>query len=83
MDNIQMLCIGSVNKTSRNYLVEEYQLSDKIQKNLDKIHDKQTFESTFVVVNKMQKKPINTLLKVFVPEHVKSSPVFKGVDVDE
>lgn len=83
MDNIQMLCIGSVNNTSRKYLIEEYQLSDKIQANLDKIHDKQTFESTFVLVNKMQKKPINTLLKVFVPNEVKNNPIFKGVDVDE
>lgn len=80
MDTINMLVVGGVNKETRDYLVAQYDLSDTIQKRLKEIKDIQTFESTFVVVNMLQKKPVNGLLKVFVPRSVTKNKLFKGVD---
>lgn len=83
IDTINMLVIGGVNAETREYLVKQYDLSPAIQERLKKIKDKQTYESVFVIVNMLQKKPVNGLLKIFVPKSVVKSKVFKGVDVHE
>ena len=83
LDNLQLLLVGNVNDSSKQYLIQEYNLGKQIQDRLLAIDNKRIYDSVFVTVNKIQKQPVNGLIKVFVPERVLSNKVFKGVDVIE
>lgn len=81
ISNLNMFIVGCVDTDSREYLLKQYSLKQKNKEYLEAIQDKEEYERTFVVINRLQKKPIDTLLKVFVPKSLLSSKVFKGVDV--
>lgn len=83
IDNITMLIIGNLNRTSKEYLIQEYSLSKQNQEYINKINDKLLYDKTFVVINRMQAKPVDTIIKVHTTANAVRSKVFKGVDVTE
>lgn len=82
LDNINILAIGAVPKTSREFLVEEYGLEDHVDK-LESIYKDSDYENTFLLVNRMQKNSTVALLKVYVPTKVARGRIFKNVDTEE
>jgi hypothetical protein len=82
LDNLNILVIGSVPKTSRKFLVDEYGLEAHEDKLLNIYNDPQ-YANTFLLVNRMQKDSTAALLKVFVPPHVANGKIFKNVDTVE
>lgn len=82
LDNINILVIGSVPKSSREFLVKEYGLEDHEYK-LENIFSMPDYENTFLLVNRMKKNSTTALLKAFVPSHISKGKIFKNVDVEE
>jgi hypothetical protein len=82
LDNLNILVIGSVPKTSRKFLIDEYGLEAHEEK-LVNIYTDPHYANTFLMVNRMQKDSTAALLKVFVPPHVASGKIFKNVDIVE
>lgn len=82
IDNINIMAIGVVHKSSTDYLVNEFGL-DKYADKLHAIHENPDYENTFLLVNKMQKDATTAMLKVFVPKHVVNGKVYKIVDTQE
>lgn len=82
IDNINIMAIGVVHKSSMDYLVNEFGL-DKYEEKLHAIHENPDYENTFLLVNKMQKDATTAMLKVFVPKHVVNGKVYKIVDTVE
>ena len=82
IDNINILAIGVVHKSSMNYLINEFGL-DKEAEKLNSIHDNPDFENTFLLVNRMQKDATTAMLKVFVPPSVVKGKIYKVVDVED
>lgn len=82
IDNINIMAIGVVHKSSMDYLVSEFGL-DKQEEKLHAIHDNPDYENTFLLVNRMQKDATTAMLKVFVPKHVVNGKVYKIVDTEQ
>lgn len=83
IDNFTMLIVGNLNTTSQKYISEEYSLSKQNRDYIKRITDKSQYDKVFVVINKLQARPVDTLIKVYsTPEAVKSK-IFKGVDVED
>ena len=80
-ENITMLAIGRVSKSSRDILVPEFGLEDEAE-TLTKICNNPAYEHTFLFINKAQRST-TALLEVYVPRRVADGPIFKNVDVTE
>jgi hypothetical protein len=80
-ENITMLAIGRVSKSSRETLVSEFDLEDESE-TLKKICNSPAYEHTFLFVNKAQRST-TAMLEVYVPRRVAEGPIFKNVDTEE
>ena len=79
LENVNILALGSLNKSSREYLIEEFGL-DKEAEDMERLMRDPDYANTFLLVNKMQKDATTALLKAFVPDHVVKGRLFKIVD---
>lgn len=82
IDNINILAIGVVHKSSTDYLINEFGLEQQAEK-LRAIHENPDYENTFLLVNRMQKDATVAMLKVFVPKGVVNGKIYKIVDTEE
>ena len=82
IDNINIMAIGVVHRSSMEYLINEFGL-DKYEDKLTAIHSNPDYENTFLLVNNMEKDATTAMLKVFVPKHVVNGKVYKIVDTEE
>lgn len=79
LENANILCLGSLNRASRDYLIEEFGL-DKECDELEDLARNPENMNTFLLINKMQKDATTALLRAHVPEHVVKGRLFKIVD---
>lgn len=82
LENTNILVLGSLNKSSRAYLEDEFGL-DKETEDLESLFKNPDYINTFLLVNKMQKDATTALLKAYVPEHVVQGTLFKIVDTED
>ena len=82
MENTNILVLGTLNKSSRDYLTEEFGLDAEFD-DLEEITRNPDYANTFLLVNKMQKDATTALLKAYVPDRVVSGRLFKFVDTEE
>ena len=82
LENTNILVLGSLNKSSRAYLEDEFGL-DKETEDLESLFKNPDYVNTFLLVNKMQKDATTALLKAYVPEHVVTGTLFKVVDTED
>jgi hypothetical protein len=82
LENINILVIGVLHRSSRRYLIEEYGL-DKYRDKLELIHDAPDYENTFLLVNRMEKDATIAMLKAFIPERVVKGRLFRIVDTED
>jgi hypothetical protein len=80
-ENITMLAIGRVSKSSRDTLISEFGLEDESE-TLQRINNNPAHEHTFLFINKAQRST-TALLEVYVPRRVADGPIFKNVDTTE
>lgn len=80
IDNINILAVGVVHRSSQDYLIDEFGL-DKYEDKLIAINENPDYENTFLLVNKMQKDATTALIKVFIPPNVTQGKIYKVVDV--
>ena len=80
IENINILCLGSLNKSSRKFLKEEFGLSDVETQVLDDIQTNPDMARRFLLVNRMEADSTTALLEARVPESVSQSSLFKIVD---
>lgn len=82
LENANILVLGSLNKSSREYLVEEFGLDKEVDE-LEALVSNPDYMNTFLLVNKMQKDATTALLKAYVPDHVVKGALFKIVDTED
>ena len=83
LGNINIFVFGVLNKPSRNYVADTFDLSDDDLDDLEKIAKGNEYQHTFLLVNKMQKNATTALLQAYVPPDVVNSKVFKVVDTTD
>lgn len=83
IENINIMVLGVLNKSSKDYIVKEFNLQESDAEKLDLIIDNPDFENTFLFINKMEKNSTTGMIKAFVPDHVRDGKLFKVVDTDE
>lgn len=83
LENINIMVLGSLNKSSRRYLTEEYGLSDLHEELLEQIQADANMLHTFLLINRMEKDATTALLRTEVPDSVRNSELFKVVDIQE
>lgn len=82
LENANILILGGLNQSSREYLVNEFGLEREAQE-LEDLAANPDYMNTFLLVNKMQKDATTALLKAYVPEHVVKGALFKIVDTED
>lgn len=83
IENINILCLGSLNKSSRKFLKEEFGLSEVETSVLDDIQVNPDRARQFLLVNRMEPDATTALLEARVPEKVSQSSLFKIVDTED
>lgn len=82
IENINILCLGSLNKSSRKYLQEEFGLRDYDLNTLNQIQTNPDMQRQFLLVNRMEPDATTAVLEANVPEEVSQSSLFKLVDTE-
>ena len=82
IENINILCLGSLNKSSRKYLQEEFGLRDYDLNTLNQIQTNPDMQRQFLLVNRMEPDATTAVLEANVPEEVSQSSLFKIVDTE-
>lgn len=82
VENMNILCLGSLNKSSRDYLINEFGLKPVEAKRLDQIQTDPDFQRKFLLINRMQKNSTTAILEANVPPKVSESSLFKIVDTE-
>lgn len=82
LENTNILVVGQLHKTSREYLIEEFGLEDYVE-DLENIHNNPDMENTFLLINRMNKEGAPALLKTYVPKKVLQGRLFKIVDTED
>jgi hypothetical protein len=82
LENINILVIGILHRSSRRYLIDEYGL-DRYTDKLELIHDNPDYENTFLLVNRMEKDATIAMLKAYIPERVVKGKLFRIVDTED
>lgn len=83
LDNVSIMCLGRLNKSSRKFLQEEYGLTDLHEELLADIQSNPEMEHTFLLVNRLEKDATTALLRTPVTKEIANSELFKVVDVEE
>lgn len=82
VENINILCLGSLNKSSRRYLLEEFGLKESEVAILENIQTDSAMARKFLLVNRMESESTTAVLEASVPEEVSQSSLFKIVDTE-
>ncbi len=82
LENANILVLGSLNKSSRDYLAQEFGLEEECDELEDLVRNPD-FVNTFLLVNRMEKDATTAMLKAYVPEHVVKGRLFKIVDTED
>ena len=83
IDNINILCLGSLNLSSRKYLSEEFGLKPAELDALEDIQVNPDRQHQFLLVNRMEPNATTAILEASVPDDVTNSALFKVVDTTE
>ena len=83
LENINIFCLGSLNKSSRNYMIEEFGLTQHETDILEQIQTNPAMARKFLLVNRMQAESTTAILEARVPEEVSQSNLFRVVDTEE
>lgn len=83
VENINILCLGSLNKSSRKFLEDEFGLKEFEEKALEQIQTNPDMERRFLLINRMQPESTTAILEACVPEEVSNSSLFRVVDTEE
>lgn len=83
VENINILCLGSLNKSSRKYLLEEFGLKEHEMDILEDIQVNSEMARRFLLVNRMESESTTAILEARVPEEVSQSSLFKIVDTED
>lgn len=82
LENINIMVLGGLNKSSRRYLTEEYGLSELHEDLLKDLHESSTSIHRFLLINRMEKNATTAVIQARVPEAVRDSELFKVVDTE-
>lgn len=82
LENINILVVGQLNQSSRDYLINEYGL-EQWEDELQKLQTDPDYENTFLCINRMQKDATAAMLKAYVPQRVVEGRLFKIVDTED
>lgn len=82
IENINILCLGSLNKSSRKFLVEEFGLRNSEIEALEDIQVNPDMQRKFLLINRMEADSTTAILEASVPESVSQSSLFKVVDTE-
>ena len=83
VENINILCLGSLNKSSREYLEKEFGLKNAEAERLYDIQTNPDMQRKFLLINRMQKDSTTAILEANVPKEVSNSSLFKIVDTED
>ena len=83
VENINILCLGSLNKSSRRYLQDEFGLKAAEAERLEDIQTNPDRQRQFLLINRMEKDSTTAILEANVPEEVSQSSLFKIVDTED
>ena len=83
LDNVSIMCLGRLNKSSRKFLQEEYGLTDLHEEYLEDIQRNPEKEHTFLLVNRLEKNATTALLRTPVTSEIANSKLFKVVDTED
>ena len=81
LESINILVLGSMVRSSRDYFVQQYGLSDRDARQLELISTDPTYLHRFLIINTMKAKATTATVEAHIPDRVKQSKIFKGVDV--
>lgn len=82
IENINILCLGSLNLSSRKFLKDEFGLKPSEINLLEDIQVNPDMQRRFLLVNRMEANATTALLEANVTEEVAQSSLFKFVDTD-
>lgn len=80
VENINILCLGSLNLSSRKFLKEEFGLNPTEIATLEEIQTNPDMQRRFLLVNRMEPNATTAVLEANVTEEVSQSNLFKFVD---
>lgn len=80
IENINILCLGSLNLSSRKFLKEEFGLKQSEISKLEDIQTNPDMQRKFLLVNRMEPNATTAVLEANVTEDVSQSSLFKVVD---
>ena len=83
LDNMNILCMGAINKSSRKFLIEDFGLTDEQSVLLNDIQVNGELNHTFLLVNRMEADSTTALIQAVVPKEVANSSLFRVVDTEE
>ncbi len=83
LENMNILVLGKLNRSSRQLLINEFDLSDVHEAYLEDIQVNPELMHTFLLVNRMEKRATTALLQTLAPDTVTNSSTFKVVDTVE
>lgn len=83
LESINVLVLGVLNKSSQEYLINEYDLGDENREKLRLIAEDTRYMHNFLLVNRMQQDATTAIVKAYVPKSVKDGKLFHVVDVEE
>lgn len=82
LDNMNILCMGAINKSSRKFLIEDFGLTDEQSVLLNDIQVNGELNHTFLLVNRMESDSTTALIQAVVPKEVANSSLFRVVDTE-
>lgn len=83
LESINILIMGVLNKSSQEYLINEYDLGAENMEKLRLIAEDTRYLHNFLLVNRMQQDATTAIVKAYVPKSVSEGKLFKVVDVEE
>ena len=83
IENINIMVLGVLNQSSKDYVVREFNLTEGDLERLDAITDNPEYDNTFLFVNRMQRNSTTGMVRAYVPDRVKEGKLFKVVDTED
>lgn len=83
LDSINILLLGKLNVSDREYFIKEYDLASEEQRLLDDSNKDESSLYKFILINRMQAKATKATITAPVPKSVRDSMLYKVVDTIE
>lgn len=83
IENINILCLGSLNMSSRKFLKDEFGLKKSEIDMLEDIQTNPDMQRKFLLINRMEADATTAILEANVPKDVSNSKLFKTVDTND